>query len=183
MRGVIFAVAAVLAMAGMAGCKKNTQAVQYVDEGGSQLASAINVADPRSAIQLLRGFYDVENDAWRWTAPKFAVALRAPKERPAEGLKLYMEYTVPDVFIQKVPRTTLSVMVNGKALDPEVISKAGNLRLERLVPAAMLQGDVTTVDFALDKFLEAGPTDQRDLGLIVSAIGLQGVKAAPPPAK
>ena len=33
----------------------------------TQLSSAINVGDPRAAIQLLRGFHDIENNAWRWT--------------------------------------------------------------------------------------------------------------------
>jgi hypothetical protein len=77
----------------------------------------------------------------------------------------------------------LSVMVNGKQLDPETITKAGTFKMERMVPAELLKGDVVTVDFALDKFLEAGAVDQRELGLIVSGVGLEGAKAPPPPAK
>ena len=91
-----------LAVVTLAGCKKSKKDVQYVEEGGSQLSSAVNVADPKAAIQLLRGFHDVENSAWRWTGPKFAVALRPPKEVPAEGAKLFMEYAVPDLFMQQV---------------------------------------------------------------------------------
>jgi hypothetical protein len=184
MRRVMIAVTAVLAVAAMAGCKKSNKPVQYVEDGASQLSSAVNTGDPRAAIQLLRGFHDIENNAWRWTGPKFAVALRPPKEIPADGAKLYLEYTVPEVFIQKVSTATLSVIVNGKALEPETIAKAGSFKLERLVPAAMLQGDVATIDFAMDKYLEAGAVDQRELGLIVSGVGLQGVaKPAAPPAK
>ncbi|MBI2689941.1 MAG: hypothetical protein HYX27_26860 [Acidobacteria bacterium] len=183
MRRSVVAVLAVLAIAAMPGCKRRKDPVQYVEEGGSQLAIAINVADPRAAIQLLRGFHDVENNAWRWTGPTFAVALRPPKEVPPEGARLFLEYAVPDVFLQKVPRTTLSVMVNGKALDPEVINKAGSGRVERTVPPELLRSDVITVDFSLDKFLPAGAVDQRDLGLIVSAVGLQGSKAPAPATK
>lgn len=168
-----------LAVVTLAGCKKSKKDVQYVEEGGSQLSSAVNVADPKAAIQLLRGFHDVENSAWRWTGPKFAVALRPPKEVPAEGAKLFMEYAVPDLFIQKVPSTTLTISVNGKALESETISKAGSFKLERTVSTDLLKGDVVTVDFALDKFLAAGSVDQRELGLIVSAVGLRGT---PPPA-
>jgi hypothetical protein len=169
---------AVLAIAGLAGCMKSKKPVQYVEEGGSQLSNAINVADPRSAIQLLRGFHDVENNAWRWTAGTFAVALRPPKETPAEVVKLSVDYVLPDVFLQKIPETTLSITVNGKPLEPEKLSKPGPGKLERAVTAAMLQGDVVTVEFSLDKFLAAGAVDQRELGLIVSAVGLQGSKAA-----
>jgi hypothetical protein len=179
MRRVTVAVLAMLAMAVMPGCKKK-QAVQYVEEGGSQLSSAVNVADPKAAVQLLRGFHDIENNAWRWTGPKFAVALRPPKDIPAEGAKLFLEYALPDVFIQKVPQTTLTIMVNGKAVEPETLNKSGSGRLERTVPLDMLKGDVVTIDFSLDKFLAAGDVDQRELGLIVSAVGLQGTPPPPP---
>lgn len=167
-----------LALTALAGCKKAKQPNQYVDEGASQLSSAVNVADPKTAIQLLRGFHDVENNAWRWTGPKFAVALRPPAGVTADGAKLYLDYAVPELFLQKVPETTLSVTVNGKPLDPEKISKAGSGRLERTVPADLMKGDVLTVDFALDKFIPAGAVDQRELGLIVSAVGLEAPKPA-----
>jgi hypothetical protein len=183
MRRVTMAVTAVLAVAAMTGCKKGNKPVQYVEEGASQLSSAINTGDPRAAIQLLRGFHDIENNSWRWTGPKFAVALRPPKEIPAEGAKLYLEYAVPDLFVQKVPKATLSVVVNGNAMEPETITKAGSFKLERMVPASMLQGEVATIDFAMDKYLEAGAADQRELGLIVSGVGMQGSKPPAPPAK
>lgn len=182
MRRVMVAVLAVGALTGLVACKKKKQDVQYVEEGGSQLMSAINVSDPKAAIQLLRGFHDVENNAWRWTGPKFAVALRPPKELPAEGAKLFMEYAVPELFTQKVPETTLTIFVNGKAMVPEKISKAGSYKLERTVSTDLLKGDVVTIDFALDKFLAAGAVDQRELGLIVSAVGLRGTPPPAPPA-
>jgi hypothetical protein len=181
MRRLTVAVLVVLAMTSLASCKKNKKDVQYVEEGGSQLSAAVNTADPRSAIQLLRGFHDVENNAWRWTGPKFAVALRPPKDVPAEGAKLFLDYAVPDLFIQKVPQTTLTIFVNGKALDPEVITKAGAATLIRTVPSELLKGDVVTIDFSLDKFLAQGAVDQRELGLIVSAVGLRGTPAPPAP--
>jgi len=174
---------AVAVMVAMAGCKKDPQTVRYLEEGASQLSSAVNTGDPRAAIQLLRGFHDIENNAWRWTGPKFSVALRPPKVIPTEGAKFYMDYAVAELFVQKIPSATLTITVNGKPLEPEVIAKAGNFKLERMVPPAMLQGDLATFDFALDKFLGAGEVDQRELGLIVSGVGLRAAKPAAPPAK
>ncbi|HEU0124202.1 MAG TPA: hypothetical protein VFQ91_26965 [Bryobacteraceae bacterium] len=182
MRRVTMAAVAILALSAMAGCKKK-QATQYVDDGNAQLAIAVRVADPKTAIQLVRGFYDVEDNAWRWTAPKFAVTLRPPNDVAPEGAKLFLEYAVPDLFLQKVPETTLTVTVGGKALAPEKIQKAGAGRLERLAPAELLKSDMVTVEFSLDKYLEAGSVDQRELGLIVSAVGFQTGQAAASPAK
>lgn len=178
MRRLTMAAVAILALAAMAGCKKK-QPAQYVDDGNAQLSIAVRVADPKTAIQLVRGFYDIEDNAWRWTAPKFAVALRPPDSVPPEGATLFVEYAVPDVFLQKVPETTLSIQAGSKALEPETIRKAGPGRIERKVPPEALKNDMLTVEFSLDRFLEAGTVDQRDLGLIVSAVGFQTA----PPAK
>lgn len=182
MRRLTISAALALVILAAPGCKKKAQNVQYVEDGGSQLATAVNVADPRTAIQLLRGFYDLESDSWRWTSSKFAVALRPPKDPAGEGVKLYLDYTVPEVFLKKVPKTTLSVTVDGKPLEPETITTSGSRKYERLVPAELLKGDVVTVEFVLDKFLPPGESDQRELGLIVTQAGLRPVKPAAPPA-
>jgi len=171
-----------LAVLALAGCKKTDDA-QFLEEGAAQLSTAVNVSDPRTAVQLTSGFYGVENNAWRWTAAKFTVTLKRPKEVPAGGARFYLDYTVPEVFLQKVPKATLSVTVNGTALEPEVIDKAGVHKLDRLVPADVLKTDTATLQFALDKFLAAGAVDQRELGLIVSAVGFQTPVPAAPAAK
>ncbi len=48
------------------------------------LLSVVNTNDPRAAVQLTRGFYGVEGNAWRWTAKDFVVTLRAAGRRRAE---------------------------------------------------------------------------------------------------
>jgi hypothetical protein len=160
------------------GCKKSGP-VQYVEEGVSQLSSAVNVSDPKAAVQLLRGFHDIEQNAWRWTAGKFSVALRAPAGASASGAKLFVQFTLPEAILAKIPSTTLTATISGKQLEPQTFDKPGEHRYEREVPASLLQGEVINIDFALDKYLEAGVADQRELGVIVTVIGFQPPQAAP----
>lgn len=165
----------------LTGCKKS-EPVQYVEEGSSQLATAVNVSDPKAAVQLLRGFHDIEQNAWRWTAGKFSVALRAPGSASVSGAKLFVQFTLPDAVLAKIPSTSLSATIAGKQLEPQTFDKAGEHRYERMVSADLLQGEVINIDFSLAKFLEAGVADQRELGIIVTTIGLQPAQQANTPA-
>lgn len=59
-------------VAGGTGCKRATKTrVEATDEAGPTLAPVVNMADARASVQLLKGFHDVEGNAWRWTMGKF----------------------------------------------------------------------------------------------------------------
>jgi hypothetical protein len=179
MRRVILSLMALLVIAGASGCRKpKPTGPQYVEEAPSELAEAVNVADPRQSVQLLRGFYDIEQNAWRWTAPEFAVALRPPDQKP---VALFLDFVVPEVFLERTQGgATLSIKVKGQALPPETIAKAGNARIERTIPDALATGEDLTVEFSLDKFIEGTASDERKLGLIVSGVGLRPLAASAP---
>src|SRR5947209_15907618 len=77
-------------------CKRHKKArVETVEESTPTLASIINAADTRTAPQLLKGFYDVEQNAWRWTMGKFSVTLRPPLNAPQRGATLVVKFAIP----------------------------------------------------------------------------------------
>jgi hypothetical protein len=155
------------------GCRrKGRLSVETVEEGDTQLVSVIHAADPRSATQLVRGFYDIEQNSWRWTMGKFSVALRPPAGAARNGAVLQVRLAVPDPVIEKLKSVTLTPSINGVAIDPETYSKPGEYVFTRDIPPSSLAGDAVTVDFALDKFLAAGMVEQRELGVVVTLIGL-----------
>ena len=79
MRRLMVALALLALVLAPEGCrrKKKAAAPKEVDEEG--VASVVNVADPRTSVQLTRGFYGVEADSWRWTMKTFSVALSHPR--------------------------------------------------------------------------------------------------------
>jgi hypothetical protein len=114
----------------------------------------------------------VEQNAWRWTRKEFAVDLSPPLHSDQRGAQLVMKLVVPDAVIQKLTSVQLSAAIQGYKLEPQIYPKAGPYTYTRDVPANKLQNDVVRIDFALDRALPPGETDLRELGIVVSEVGL-----------
>jgi hypothetical protein len=148
--------------------------VSHVDtiEEAPHLSSIVHMSDRTMVNQLASGFYEVESNAWRWTRQKFAVNLRPPARAAQNGAVLELQLNVPATSIRKLGTITISANAAGTALAPETYSKAGDYTYRRDIPANLLGGDAVRIDFQLDKAMPPSETDQRELGLITSSVGM-----------
>ncbi len=163
-----------VAMLAMPACKRREKAkVQTIEETGTSLASTVNMADPKQSTQLVKGFHDVEQNAWRWTKGKFTVMLRPPAGSAQKGANLVVHFAIPPNIMDRLKSMTLSASVNGTAIAPETYTKNGEQVYQKDIPASALTGDAVTVDFSLDKFIAAGTIEERELGIVVTSIGLE----------
>jgi hypothetical protein len=165
-----------LGLLGAGGCRTRNnqkQRTDLVSEEPAGLVTMIHTADPRAAVQLLRGFHEVEESAWRWAAGEWAVTLRVPKGAAQKGANLIMKFAVADVSIQKFGSLTISGKLDTLDLTPEKYTAAGPATYTRAIPASALSGESVTVVFKSDKFIAASDADQRDLSVIVQLIGLE----------
>jgi hypothetical protein len=151
--------------------KKHPTAAKPSDDG--VLATMLHVSDPRTSPQLIKGFYPIENRAWRWTQSKFTVSLRPPLTGAKTGARLVLKFVIPQVVLDKLHSLQLSAKVNGIDLAPEEYTRSGEQTYTRDVPAIALPATAVNVDFALDKSLPPSPADNRELGVIVSAVGFE----------
>ena len=135
--------------------------------------SEVHTADPAGAQQLIRGFHPVEQNSWRWTQGKFAVLLKPPATAAEKGAQVYVNVTVPDPVAQKLGSVTLTALLNGTKLGSATWTQAGEYVFTADVPASSLGTEPVTFDFVLDRFLAAGAVDSRELGVIVSRVGLR----------
>jgi SAM-dependent methyltransferase len=103
--------------------------------------------------QLLAGWHKLENQAWRWTARRFSLAL---EEAGAVTLRL----TAPDFLPAPVALTAAS---NGVPLLRRVFPYPGDHDFT-------FQAEAGTVEFELDKALEPTAQDGRERGIIVRAV-------------
>ena len=150
------------------GCKR-----RHNSSGQAQLlAGSIYAGDPNVASHFANGFYGVEENAWRWTGKDFAVDLSPPLHSDQKGAQLVMKLAVPDAVIEKLTSVQLSASMQGYKLEPQIYTKAGQYTYTRDVPADKLQSDAVRIDFALDRALPPTGTDVRQLGIIVSEVGL-----------
>lgn len=136
-----------------------------------QRLSTLHVADPKAVPQLLKGWHPIEQGIWRWTAKQFAVALKAPSTGKPATLELH--FFLPDTLMAKLGSVTLTASANGVALPGETYAKPGDQVYTRPVPAEATTSDVVRVDFFLDKALAPGQADERELGVVVSSVGLR----------
>jgi hypothetical protein len=172
-RTVVLLLTAAVLVAGV-GCKRRSRAkLQVTEEETPQLASTVHVADPRSSAQLVSGFYDIEQNAWRWTAAKFSVVLRVPRGAAQKGAVLHLKFSIPDLVIEKLKSVGIGAMIEGTALKAQTYKQAGEFSYDPEVPPNLLARDTVKVDFVLDKALAPGTVEQRELGVIVTSIGFE----------
>ncbi len=133
--------------------------------------AALHVADPKASIQLLKGWHAVEHGSWRWTEKQFAVALKIPA--PGKPALLKLEFAIPEASLARLHSIGLSATANGVALSPETYTRPGNQIYSRTLPSSATAGDLVRIDFALDKALLPGEADGRELGLVVTSVGLR----------
>ncbi|MFN7918691.1 MAG: hypothetical protein U0Q16_01255 [Bryobacteraceae bacterium] len=161
-----------MAMSSTACKRSRKQRVETVEDDKTELSSVVAMSNTAHAVQLVRGFYDLEQGGWRWTMGKFSVTLKTPSGAGEKGATLELKTSVPEAVLSKIQTTTLSASIGGTALEPEKLSKPGEFVYTRNVPASALKSEAVTVDFELDKFLAAGMVEQRELGIIVTSVGL-----------
>jgi hypothetical protein len=133
----------------------------------------VYTSDLSTEGQLAHGFYEVEQNSWRWTASKFGVTLRRPSGGAIHGARLVADVSVPETVIQAVGNPTLTVVLRGKRLASTTFQSAGEHRLTVDIAPASLSEEAVLVEFSLDRYLTAGTVENRELGLIVSSIGLE----------
>ena len=154
------------------GCKRrqHPNPAATIEEEGD-LASAIDVSDPKDATQLISGFYAVEGGSWRWSMKKFVVSLVPPHNAAQNGAALVLDFALPDAIAGKLMGVSITPSVAGQRILPCKVTKAGGQACRFDVPAAALKDIAVVVEFELDKAVEPGTGDSRQLGLVVSRIG------------
>ena len=156
------------------GCNREPATVKVAQEAEAPvLASVVKASAVSQEAQLLNGFYPIEANAWRWTARQFSVLLRTPKGAAESGAMLSVKFTIPQVAIDHSHSLTLTASVEGTPLKPGTYSKADQYEYREDVPAAVLAKDAVRIQFALDKAIPPTGGEKRELGIIVSSVGLQ----------
>ncbi len=140
----------------------------YEEVSPPHVEDAVDAADPAQGPLFLSGFYGIEGKS-RWTARRFSVLLNAA-DRRAEALNL--EFYIPDIQMRNLGPITIRASIAGRELAPQTFSSAGSHRYSARVAPDALRGAFVIADFRLDKSSEGRYADARDLGIVVTRIGL-----------
>lgn len=135
--------------------------------------SDLKMSDPNSERQLIAGFYQLEQNQWRWAARRFAVVLKPPPGSERTGAILQLKLFIPESHIAELGPMTLSADVGEVSLLPEKFTKGDSFTYRREVPASSVGPNLLPVVFSFDKALEPYQTDGRELAAVVSEVSLQ----------
>jgi hypothetical protein len=172
---LLFAIALPAALL-VSGCgKRGNQAVQN-DEGepaaNLPMVSSLPMNAPTAKEQLTQGVYQIESGLWRWTAGNFTITLKTPPGAAQNGGTLTLNLSAAPAVLQQVHSQSLTAAIGAKTLKTEKYVDPGAHTFTADVPAELLTGDTTAFDFSLDNALPPGPTDRRELGIIITGASL-----------
>ncbi len=161
----------VLAIA-LGGCKRAQPRVDTIEDDNRPPKARLEMQDPQSEVQLLAGFYNLEQNSWRWTKGSFSAVLGSPTGAAEKGARLEVKFALPDSVISRRKSVAFMASIEGHALAPETYTTVGDHTYVRDVPASVFAGRVVKADFSMDKYLAAGEVEARELGLVLKGIGL-----------
>jgi hypothetical protein len=133
--------------------------------------NVIRMADLHTQRQLLKGFYQLEAGAWRWTNKDFSVMIKVPGGAAKNGGVLTLQGSIPPDAVQNAP-LEISSRIAGQPLEKKSFSKPGEIIYRVDVPASALTNPLIAADFDLSSTHRV-PGDARDLGVIATVISLR----------
>jgi tRNA (mo5U34)-methyltransferase len=120
--------------------------------------------EPPMEIELLSGWHALEEGSWRWTAPRFSVALK-----PSTSARtLEFRFSVPAAAFAQTGPLVLSVSVDGERLPPLIVEREGTHVYSQRLPVGVVAHGRTCLEFSLDKPYRPGGEDTRELGVVVA---------------
>jgi hypothetical protein len=147
-----------------------------IPEARTELLSVVEMSNPAALPQLVRGFWKLEANSWRWASKHFRVVLQAPAGASSRGATLELNFTLPkdvmEKFLIENEDISLTATVNGMVLPGVAFSTVGPQLFWRVVPPEAFQVQPVTVDIEVDRALPSTPGDEREFALVISKIGL-----------
>jgi len=167
-----FLLAAILAASACSRPKDAESPAAPVTTPFTPLYSYAQTNDLRIAPQLTKGWYGVEDGAWRWMAKESEGSLKNPGVFPAQ---FEVRLTVPKSIMDTVGAPiTFTVLLDGKPLGEEVYKHAGAFVLDKTVPPGMLSPGPVQVTLRVSKAKPPVPGgDIRELGAIIEGFGFK----------
>jgi hypothetical protein len=136
------------------------------------LYSYAQTNDLRIAPQLVKGWYGVEDGAWRWMAKESQASLKNPGVFPA-GFEVRLTLPKPIADAVGMP-VTFTVLLDGKVLGEEVYQQDGAFIFEKTVQPGMLSPGPVAVTLRVNKAKPPVPGgDARELGAVIAGFGFK----------
>jgi len=168
-----------LMVVSLAGCKRQVESTESAPatapaakDAPVVLKSSFKVSDEQASAYMQHGFYNLEENQWRWVGSKFGITLAEPLDAAKNGARLELKFAYPEAAAKKLGALTLTATVNGQPLLPETYKTQGKYTYARDLAGSTFHGGPVTIEFAADKSIPPGAQDARELSIIVTEASL-----------
>ena len=140
------------------------------DERACCLARNRRFTDPGLTVRFLKGWHELEEDAWRWTERCFSVEIPVTEKGAPAVLELNFVY--PDALKARPGSLRIKARIQDAPLPEVEYSDAGQQVYRAQVPARLLRKSAVRAEFELNQALPPDAKDLRERGIIVSSVAL-----------
>ena len=146
------------------GCTQNSDPVSPAKDERIFVLLRSQVRHPDLYVQPGEGWYEIEDDRWRWTAKSFSITVALPPDRKLSEFAL--RFSIPDAVIANAGRVALSCRVEDEPAGSITCEAPETIEFRGVFPASALPGSLLTLNFCVDSaFLPEN--DSRSLGVLV----------------
>lgn len=136
--------------------------------------SNLQMSDPQAQVQLLEGFYELEQHRWRWTKRRFRVALFVPENiRRAGEATLELDGYIAPVILSGKQKVIVEAAAYGKTFCVDEYSQPGPFRFKCRLPRELLQSFKVVLDFTVRGGQLHADASRRELGIVVDRVLLE----------
>ena len=147
------------------GCQSDSDPIHPQADERMFVLLKSRVRYPELQIRPLDGWYEPEEDAWRWTAKRFSLEVVLPLEQPVAGFALSI--SVPEVLVADTQRITVSCRIGGEAAGSIAYDAPGKSEFTGQFPPFAAHEPILRLDFAVDSSFCLSSGDPRELGICV----------------
>ena len=120
---------------------------------------------PELQVRPLDGWYEPEQDSWRWTAKRFSLEVVLPLEQPVAGFALSIG--VPEGVGANTQSITVSCSIRGERVGSAAYEAPGPVEFAGKFPPFAAHEPILQVEFSVNSSLCVSSGDLRELGICV----------------
>jgi hypothetical protein len=154
----------------LVGCGNNSDPVNPAKDERMFVLMRSHVRHPDFYVQLGEGWYEIEEDRWRWTAKAFSLIVALPPERTLSDFALRI--TVPEILVARGGRVEVSCLVQDQPAGSVTCDAPETIEFRGTFPFSAPPGALLTLNFFVkSSFLPEN--DRRNLGIIIPLLSAE----------
>jgi len=147
------------------GCQSDSDPIHPEADERMFVLLKSRVRYPELQVRPLDGWYEPEQDSWRWTAKRFSLEVVLPLEQPVMGFSLSIN--VPEGVAEDTQSITVSCSIRGERVGSATYEAPGPVEFTGKFPPFAAHEPILRLEFCVNSSFGVPSGDLRELGICV----------------